>query len=150
MAAVERIRDAHPDVPVCLFVSGARTHTLKVYCKAVRGKLRYSQVWFQDYLPVVAVLWPRTKVEHFMEWLPDAKLPGVQKPWRSDDAVIGSWMKFTKQTVLATVPSLVEHPDDTPSVKWNTPRIQIGKDKRRRAFHYIGDADPLELDWTMI
>lgn len=148
--AVERIA-RHVDVPVCLFVSGARTKTLIHYRQAVRSGLRYSKVWFQDYCPVVAMLWPRTKVNEFLQWYADdPKLPGMVKPYRSDDAVVGSWMKFTRQTVLATVPSLVEHPDDTLSVKWNESRVPSGTgNKRRRAFQYIGDANPLELDWDL-
>jgi hypothetical protein len=59
-------------------------------------------------------------------------------------------MKFTHQTVLATVPSLVQHPDDTLSVKWNAEsKVPSGTgNKRRRAFWYIGDDDPLDLDWS--
>lgn len=148
--AIELIAQAHPNMPVCLFVSGTRSKTLNHYAQAMRSKLRYSNIWFQDFLPVVAVLWPRTKVEEFLEWTKDMKLPGMPNP-RSDDAVVGSWMKFTRQRVLATIPSLVEHPDDTLSVKWHTSQVPSGTgNKRRRAFAYIGDADPLELDWTML
>lgn len=149
LVAVERIRDVHPDIPICLFVSGRKTHTLKNYHKAVRSKLRYSPLWFQDFAPVVAVLWPREKVQEFLEWSKDAKLPGMPNP-RSDDAVVGSWMKFTRQTILATVPSLVQHPDDTPSVKWSAEsNVPSGYGNRAsKAFMYIEDADPLVLDWT--
>ena len=150
VAAVVRITEVQPDVPVCLFVSGRRSHTLKYYRRAAAAKQAYSKIWFQDFLPVVAVLWPRVKVEEFLDWAKDAKLPGMPNP-RSDDAVAGSWMKFTKQTVLATVPSLVEHPDDTPSVKWSVDsRVPSGhKNKRNRACWFIGDDDPLELDWSV-
>jgi hypothetical protein len=150
VTAVERICDVHPDIPVCLFVSGTRGHTLKHYSQALRAGKRYSQIWFQDFVPVVAVLWPRIKAEEFLEWASTAKLPGMPNP-RSDDAVVGSWMRFTKQRVLATVPSLVEHPDDTPSVKWSAgSSVPSGhENKRKRAFAYIGDSDPLELDWEI-
>jgi hypothetical protein len=148
--AVEVIA-AQTQVPVCLFVSGAKTKTLKQYRQAVRSGVRYAKVWFQDYCPVVATLWPLAKVTEFLEWYAtDPKLPGVRKPYRSDDAVVGSWMKFTRQTVLATVPSLVEHPDDTLSVKWNESRVPSGTgNKARTAFQYIAEGDPLSLDWSL-
>lgn len=148
--AVDRIAQA-VDVPVCLFVSGARTKTLRHYQQAMRSKLNYSQVWFQDYCPVVATLWPRAKVDEFLEWWSAGpKLPGMREPYRSDDAVVGSWMKFTRQKVLATVPSLVEHPDDTLSVKWNESRVPSGTgNKYRKAYNYIGERDPLELNWDV-
>ena len=148
--AVERIVEIHPDIPICLFVSATKTKTLRKYMQAVRSKVRYCDIWFQDFLPVVAVIWPRTKVKEFFAWYAtDPKLPGLPNP-RSDDAVVGSWMKFTKQRVLATVPSLVEHPDDTLSVKWSEgSKVPSGTgNKYRRAFAFIGDVDPLQLDWS--
>lgn len=148
--AVSAIVANHPHTPVCLFVSAARTKTLKQYQRAARSGNRYSTIWFQDYMPVVAAIWPRDKAEEFLAWSVDAKLPGMPNP-RSDDAVVGSWMKFTRQTVLATIPSLVEHPDDTPSVKWHESKVPSGTgNKARRAFLFIGDSDPLELDWSSI
>lgn len=149
-AAVVKIAKTHPDTPVCLFVSGTKTRTLKHYLKAMTQQKRYSTVWFQDFAPVVAMLWPRQKAQEFLEWSRDAKLPGMPNP-RSDDAVVGSWMKFTRQTVLATVPSLVEHPDDVPSVKRKEGTIDTwGRDKGRQACWYIGDEDPLQHDWSMV
>ncbi len=149
--AVEIIRDVYPDIPICLFVGSSKTKTLRNYKQALHSRFRYASIWFQDFLPVVAVLWPREKVEEFLEWSRDAKLPGMPNP-RSDDAVVGSWMRFTKQRVLATVPSLVEHPDDTPSVKWSKgTSVPSGTgNKRQRAYTYIGEGDPLELDWGML
>ena len=127
-----------------------KTKTLRNYMRATRSHFRYSNIWFQDFCPVVANIWPRAKVEEFLEWSKDAKLPGLPNP-RSDDAVVGSWMKFTKQKVLATVPSLVQHPDDTLSVKWHTSNVPSGTgNKQRMAWNYIGDGDPLELDWTAV
>ena len=95
-------------------------------------------------MPVVAVLWPRNKAEHLLEWSKTAKLPGMPNP-RSDDAVAGSWQRFTKQKVLCCLPSLVEHPDDVDSHVRRQPGH--GKDKGRVALFYIGDRDPLEIDW---
>lgn len=148
--AVERIIEARPDDVICLFVSGYRTKTLRQYMQSVRSRLRYSQIWFQDFLPVVAVLWPKPKLDEFLAWEDGRKIVGLAQPYRSDDAVVGAWMKFTHQRILATVPSLVEHPDDTLSVKWNAEsKVPSGTgNKRRRAFFYIEDGDPLALDWT--
>lgn len=150
--AVELISQAHPDSVVCLFVSAARTKTLREYVRASRSGRRYATIWFQDYLPVVATLWPKSQAARFLHWTEsdDFRTPGMPNP-RSDDAVAGSWMKFTRQKVLATIPSLVQHPDDTPSVKWGAEsRVPSGTgNKGRRAFNYIGDEDPLELDWGL-
>lgn len=144
--AVERITEARPEIPICLFVSGTRNATLKKYLRAMLAKQAYSTIWFQDFCPVVAMIWPRAKAQAFLKWSETAKLPGMPNP-RSDDAVVGSWMKFTRQEVLATVPSLVEHPDDTPSVKHDIPKAPLGS-KSRTAIWFIEDDDPLLKDWT--
>lgn len=96
-------------------------------------------------MPVVAVLWPREKALGLHQWTSgDVRLPGIPHP-RSDDAVAGYWMRMTRQEVLVTIPSLVEHPDDVPSVKGGTQRAGKG----RNAFLFIGDADPLEITWLL-
>jgi hypothetical protein len=69
---------------------------------------RYIPIWWREFVPVVAILWPVEKIAEFMDWAPTATLPGEPNP-RSDDAVLGYWMRKTKQQFLATVPSLVEH-----------------------------------------
>lgn len=149
--AVERLAEIHEHTPLCLFVSASKSKTMMQYRKAAKSQLRYSEIWFQDYCPVVALLWPRSKLAEFMHWWAgNPRLPGMREPYRSDDAVVGSWMKFTRQRVLATVPSLVEHPDDTLSVKWDTSNVPSGTENRfRRAFQFIGDGDPLEINWDV-
>ena len=77
---------------------------------------RYVTVFIRDFCPVVGMLWPREKALEFMEWAATARLPGGPNP-RSDDAVVGRWMIQTRQHILATVPSIVQHPGTEPSVK---------------------------------
>jgi hypothetical protein len=103
---------------------------------------RYVTLFIRDFVPVVALLWPRHKAEEFMEWGQDARLPGDPNP-RSDDAVVGRWMILTRQEIRATVPSLVQHPDMEPSLIGRTPAW--GKDRGRVALHLAEDG--LAYDW---
>lgn len=142
--AVEKIAEANPDVPVCLFLGGQPRRTAKDALRASKAGKRYVQLFFRDFVPVVGVLWPRHKAEEFLEWSRDARLPGQSNP-RSDDAVVGRWMLMTRQRVLATVPSLVQHPDEVPSLIGR--RAHAGKDKGRVALLYC-EGDPMGYDWS--
>jgi hypothetical protein len=93
----------------------------------------------------VAVLWPAPLTRAFLDWSRTNKVPGMPRP-RSDDAVFGAWARMTRNSVLCTVPSLVQHPDDLQSTVGL--RARNGNDKGRVAVSYIGDGDPLELDWS--
>ena len=48
--------------------------------------------------------------------------------------------------MLACVPSIVQHEDIAPSVAGQ--KARAGVDDTRVAAHWIGDRDPLELDWN--
>jgi hypothetical protein len=95
-------------------------------------------------VPVVAVLWSREAAVDLLDWTSSNRLPGDPRP-RSDDAVVGRWARQTRQTVLATTPSLVQHPDEERSLVGR--RHGAGRIEWRVAHAYIGDDDPLTLDW---
>jgi NAD-dependent oxidoreductase involved in siderophore biosynthesis len=109
----------------------------------MKANVRYITLNWRSFLPVVAVLWPRAKAEEFKEWADEhPTLPGQREP-RSDDAMGGRWKMLTRQTVKATVPSLVEHPDQVPSLIGR--RAMWGKDRGRVAAFLA--ADGLEYEW---
>lgn len=146
--AVELIVNAVPDDPICLFLGGLPRATGKAALRILRNKATatFVPLNFRDFMPVVAVIWPKPKAEHMLEWSKDAKLPGMPNP-RSDDAVCGAWQRFNKQRVWCAMPSLVQHPDDVDSHVRREPGR--GRDTGRVALNYIGDRDPLEIDWKL-
>lgn len=144
-AAVSQIVAARPKDIVSLFVGGLRNRTTQHFNMALGRGDRYSEVYFRDIHHVVAVLWPAPLAKVFLDWSRTHAVPGMPRP-RSDDAVFGAWARTTRSNVLCTVPSLVEHPDDVKSTVGL--RARSGKDRGRVAVSYIGDGDPLELDWS--
>ena len=114
--AVTQIAERHPDTPVSLFLGPAPRRTARDAARAWKAKSRYITVFIRDFCPVVGMLWPRQKAIDFLEWAAAGRLPGGEGA-RSDDAVVGRWMIQTRQTILATVPSLVQHLGSVPSVK---------------------------------
>jgi len=103
-----------PGDVVSLFVGGLTNRTRKSFYEAMQRKERWCPVYFRDIHHVVGMVWPVEVAAGFLEWYATARVPGPIPP-RSDDAVVGYWARTTKRTVWATVPCLVEHPDDMPS-----------------------------------
>lgn len=142
-AAVTQVAEANPDTPVCLFLAYLPRPTASAATRAMKLDQRYCDVNFRDFVPAIAILWPVHKAQEMMEWTANnPKLPGNPAP-RSDDAVIGYWMRRTRQRIRATVPSLVEHPDMTPSLIGR--RTRWGQDRGRKALFLAEDG--LSFEW---
>jgi hypothetical protein len=118
---------------VSLFVGGLPNRTRRDFLAALGRGEHWMPIYFRDIHHVVALVWPVELIQSFLAWYPTARIPGAQPP-RSDDAVIGFWARTTKNVVWATVPCLVEHPDDVPSTIHT--RTRTGRDKGRRAIHF--------------
>jgi hypothetical protein len=140
--AVKQIAKAKPDAPVCLFLARLPRDASHQADKALHQNRRYVNIALRSFLPIVAVLWPREKLLEFAEWAEQNPRigPGVT---RSDDAMAGRWKLVTRQTVYATVPSIVQHPDVEPSTIGRT--AQWGRDRGRVAAHFTDDASV--FDW---
>ena len=133
------------DVPVCLFLARLPRDTHPRVEQAVKMGRRYIRLSQRSFMPVVATLWPLAKMIEFDEWTEDnSYLPGQREP-RSDDAMAGRWKMINRQEVLATVPSLVQHPDTEPSTIGRSARA--GFDRGRTAAFLAADAR--EYDWSM-
>ena len=147
-AALEQIADSNPDIPVSLFLSTAPRRTYNL-ASLKYGKVRYVDSHSQDLIHVVGLLWPVAKAREFLAWIDEnpRSLPNPTAAYQSDDGLVTRWARLTNQRVRVTVPSLVEHPDDVPSVV-NGNKAKGGKDKARTAAYWIGDDDPLVLDWS--
>lgn len=148
--AVERISVSHPDTPVILFLARLPKYESQHFMKALGNGTRYIQARPKSgsFLPVVGVLWPREKAIHFRQWTIENVhvLPGYpRRDPASDDAAFAIWALRNKEKVMVAVPNLVEHPDIEPSLIGRRPKW--GKDKGRVALSFIGESDPLELDW---
>ena len=109
--------------------------TKRDFLGALGDGARWSPIYFSEIHHVVGLVWPIPVAEEFVAWFADARVPGP-KPPRSDDAVVGYWARTSHRLFWATVPCLVEHPDDFPSVVQNSNRFG---DKGRRAIAFLDD-----------
>lgn len=148
LPAVERLIELIPNSPICLFYPGIKMNSWRNVQKMNASGKSVFVLHRQDFMPVVAVLWPREKAEHFLFWTQGKKIPGLRKPYRSDDAVAGAWMKLTHQDVYVAHPSLVQHPDDVEPVKDGPQIAGHGRDRGRIALAFC-EGDPLEIEWRV-
>jgi hypothetical protein len=96
-----------------------------------------------QWLPTVAVIWPRCCVEAILAYSERHPFPDRQV---ADDGNLGIWARAEGVTVLATMPSLVEHRDDTPSLMGK--HHMSGANPSRIATCWMGEElSPLTLQW---
>lgn len=144
--AIEQIALSNPDTPVVLFLARLPRRIANMALHATKKRQVYldCQLRSNDFLPVVAILWPVEKAQEFLVWTQANPHKLGHKDPRSDDAVGGRWASLTKQTVRFTIPSLVQHPDQVPSLIGR--RASWGKDSGRVA-QYFCEGDPLDFSW---
>lgn len=136
--AARRIGEAvgeRPSDVVSLFVGGLPGRTRKDFWAAQAAGERWSSIWFREIHHVVALVWPIELVNDFLAWYKTARIP-IPIPHNSDDAVVGYWARTQRRLFWATVPCLVEHPDDLPST---IHRDERRGDKGRRAIAFVDD-----------
>ena len=143
--ALEKLLQVEYEVPVCLYLGGVPMRTKKAALQNGRDGRHWVDIHQGDWLPVVAVLWPRQLALDFHAWGTDPnrlrQRNGEIFQERSDDSMGGRWMRQTQQRVVATIPSLVEHPDDVIST------IALNNRGRTALFWHGGDWDASEVEW---
>ncbi len=141
--AVEKAVSARPDDLLVWFVSSNPAQHQKALMDACgRGE---SWAWLPPayWTPVVATTWPVAMIADLLTYV-DAQ------NWRpsfcSDDEIVGRFVRENGIRPLASVPSLVEHPDEQPSLVKRHWRGTLG---RRAACFPDETFDALAHDWTL-
>lgn len=126
-----------PDDVVSLFVGGLPGRTRQDFLAAQARGDCWSPIFFREIHHVCATSWPITKAKHFIQWVDENKIPGPNPP-KSDDAVVGYWARKNRSLgpVWATVPCLVQHDDEFPSLVQGPNRFS---DRGRRAIAFVDD-----------
>lgn len=151
---IEKVASARPSTLTSLFVGGLHNRNTRDFYRALAANRRWSRLISLNraaVIHVVALMWPAQLAREFLAWADEnqARLPGHRNVPKSDDAIVTYWTRKTKQEVWATVPCLVQHPDDVPSVAGHN-RAANGRDKGRTAASWVGlDVDPSTLDWSL-
>ncbi len=136
--AVEKIAIRNLNDPVCLFL-GAYPASTAARVRRAKPDVRYVPLGPTSFMPLVCVLWPTKAARSFLEWSRTAR--GIT---RADDGNAARWIRASKQQVMVTSPSLVEHDDYTPSVKGGRDHVP-GAEAWRRSLSVA--ANGLDHDW---
>lgn len=135
VAAVDRAAMLRPDNPLAFFVPGKPPAYINAIYTARRDNQPWAALPLGTWVPVVATSWPRHLAENLIAWAET----NVPRQWRADDEICGRFLAWAGVPMLASVPSLVEHPDTEPSVMNGHRRVGDGLDPGRRAYFFIGD-----------
>lgn len=138
--AVPLVLNAKPDQIVCFYVGGGAIGAPVI--RAGNACAHWTVLPRHLWLPVVATAIPVPIVQDLLIW---AQTDTHALKARSDDSVLGRYARQRHHPIWATVPNLVQHPDKVTSLVRR--RAAAGRDRHRVAACWIGDEDPLSIDW---
>lgn len=140
-AAAQAAVEACGHRPIAFWVGGFPQDLCAVMRRAAQTGCPWVDFVPWHVFPCVAAVWPVKLAVRLLEWA-DEK-PG--RVTRADDGVTARFLQAERVWPLATVPSLVEHPNVVPSVIGRAARGPL--EKSRVACVPLGDRDPSTITW---
>lgn len=142
---VPRVARARPDAIVALYVGGIPRTSRDAIFSACERDQPFAILNPGSLLPTVALLWPTSVIASVLAWVDVQRWP---PKFTADDEILGRAARALGIPVVATVPSLVQHPDVVPSVSGNRWRSMAGRNPNRVAACFIHpDCDPMAIEW---
>lgn len=139
LAAVERAVASRPENLLCFFHAPDPRENLWIIHAAMNEGSAWADISTGRWIPVLALAWPVELAACLLEYVDSQDWPAE---FIADDEIVGRFAHACEVQVFTSCPSLVDH-TDAPSVKL---RHQVA-DEGRRAAYYIGDGDPLAIEW---
>lgn len=135
---------ARPDHLIAFFVGGEPSDHARAVVEACERDLPWARLEASRWCPAIALGWPRRLAVDLLAFVDVQQWP---REFTADDEIIGRYVAGRGVVPLATVPSLVEHPDTAPSLIGL--RHRGGRDYARVAACMIpDDCDATAIDWT--
>lgn len=131
---------AKPNACISFCVTPQAHVTSQLMTMALKKREPWAKWSTRDHWPLVAASYPRELAERVADFV-DERKPKT----RGDDAPMAEALRVLRAEAWATVPSLVEHLDDTPSLIGR--RYMSGRNRARCAKYWIGDRDPRTIQW---
>ena len=128
--AVEAVA-ARPEALLALFTPGFPFMARRVEQQRRRGEA-FADLPPAAFVPVVAMAYPRAHVEGLLAYSDGSRWPKATRMGTADDAIVAGYVRANRLSVVATVPSLVEHDDEVPSLA--KPSHRQGKHRRAAWF----------------
>lgn len=146
--AVDLAGAARPDDVLVFFVGGRPFPQTPLLDRARALGRPWAWLDPRSYCPVVATAWPVALIAPMLDWIAEKRYPAQMS---ADDELTGRYLRDAGIRPLASVPSLVEHPDTVYSLASGGRRHHNGLDAGRCAhlFAEDDDTDVRLIDWTL-
>lgn len=139
--ALELAVASRPDRLLVFFVGSEPKLHSNAVMKACDRDEAWAELAHAHWCPVVATCWPVWMIAPLLEFVDEQ---GWRDSFFADDERVGRFVRAINHRPLASVPSLVEHPETTPSL--------VGKRTGRHAACWIGSceecSDASQIDWS--
>jgi len=143
--AEQAVRE-RPDDLIAFFVPGRTLLRRDMLAHHRRGE-RWYTLPNLNWTPTVALCWPAGMARAFVPFGEDViatrALRGLTT--QGDDPYVGAWRKKHDVPVVATVPSLVQHPDTVTSLFRPHRKPQAGRNRARVAALFVDDLPTLRV-----
>lgn len=130
--------EAEPNSLVILCLCDRPTYLAQRASRAYADGRAWLRCDRYQWVPVIGLVWPVRLVWKALRWIDAQNWP---REFMADDEIVGRFAKANRETVVATVPSLVQHPDLCESLIGK--RSRVGG--RRAAVFYD---DPGAINWS--
>lgn len=153
LPAVRAAVAAQPDRVIALFVQGIpHWHRAAILDACANGRT-WTTLANYIFCPTVALVWPARLLPDIVEFDGRMRESGAwpaMPAFGADDEIVGRFLEAWGEWALATVPSLVEHPDEVPSIERRIV-ARAGADLGRIATCFVDDTDleAADLDWAL-
>lgn len=140
-ACVELAVAAEPDRLLVLCVCGQPRELAREIERARSRRLNWAELRAPRWIPAIALVWPAALIPRALDWIDQQRWP---HDFVADDEILMRTMVGLGEVALATVPSLVQHPDEAVSIV-KRHRHRAGANLGRVAACFDPDPDPLAL-----
>lgn len=148
---IEAACAAQPGRVLVFFVAGHPLQHVRAFDWSHAHGAPWAELENTTWLPVVATAWPVDLIDPLLAYADGQFERGLWTvQFTADDEICGRFLREKGLNALASVPSLVEHPDTVHSIASGGRRQPTGLDATRMARLWIGDVgcDPRGIDWT--
>lgn len=142
-AAAEQVRARKPDALLAFCLQGMiHSTTRTAFYRALEQGERLLRITPYNWVPAMALGWTPELARRALEWDAQAHLK-LRESYNADDARLFYFTRWAEVEVWATVPSVVDHPDDVPAVKNGS----AGRGKRAWRTLLLLEGDASEVEW---
>lgn len=129
---------------LAFFVPGRDPYRRAVLNAHTAGERWASSGLAVNWVPTVALSWPAKYIDDFVTFGEEVVAARAHRglTTQADDPYVGAWKRKRKLVVWATVPCLVQHPDNVPSLYRPHLKVRNGSNRARVAALYVDDVRP--------